>query len=941
MNRKKTLMLLFIAYLIFTPFLLSKETGDIQGKIIDEGGEGLPGVVIVARSSNLQGFRSVLSSKNGEFHIPLLPVGAYALSFKLEGFTPITQENVIVRLGQVTDLKIMMTLREIKEEIVVTAKTPFIDKTSTDTSFHLSSEDLERLPSQNRTVVDVVKFTPGVSGVRVNTRRGVAIEGQPSFRGEGEEGNNWIVDGLSISGVRLRNSGPRLNFDSIDEIQIISDSFSPEFGSAYGGIINMVTKSGGNEIEGELSLIFSDKRLQSSPQEQLSVFGAPDRFSNYNWYFNLGGPLIKDKLWFFLSNNLFIDTQQTRDTTIDYFVVPGGRLTTRNNNLFTKLTYAFNSNHNLSLTTIYQKTLGQKGGVGIPDLFDEKIFSDFIFRLNYKGILNSSTLIEAGFGRVVRDSFIQPVDEDLEPSQYYIEDLARNIHNSYGKVTDDQKRLDFTFKLTKFLETDNFGRHELNVGFEYYSFSSEFGVDFTGKGEDIFPNDGFDSGTKIYFDSWREGRRDPTFFYEYGAFNFINSSRGIGLFFKDKVTWGRFTFMAGIRSQTQLNLDNEGEKLWSWNLNDFLSPRFSLAVDITGDGVNILKLGWGRFSDLITTMPLGLLNSGAGLSFRTYNWIGPSNPTAAQIHAPSNWEFMNEQKAQPFDIAEGLDPNFLTRYLVEYDRRLGRDWAFKIRYIRTKAEDLLEVLAVLDFEKGFAFLFDNFEHKRRSYHGFEFELYGKLGTRLFLNASYTYSSAKGTNPGQTETGSWSQEEGSTNHLGMFGNHIAIPDLPDLKELKQKYDAELAGLGGRGISDEENESWYGKLPYSVDHTVKLNMIYMAPHGLSLAAAFEWISGYYWEKLGFVPYFGGYYSFPEGRGTQESPAHSYLDIGIEKEFALQSLGLLENMSLILRLDVFNLLNSQEPISFIKEDIPIFGEVWGRQQPRQVRFMIKLKW
>ncbi len=941
MNRMKTLLSLFIVFLMMTPVLQARETGNIQGKIMDQNGEDLPGVVIVARGPNLQGLRSVLSSKNGTFRIPLLPVGSYVLSFELEGFTPLTQENVIVRLGQVTDLKIMMTLEKIKEEIVVTAKAPLIDKTSTDTSFHLNSADLERLPFQNRTVVDAIKFTPGVTGVRVNTRQGLAIEGQPSFRGEGEEGNTWIVDGLSISGVRLRNSGPRLNFDSIDEIQIISDSFSPEFGSAYGGIINMVTKSGGNEFEGELAMIFSDKRFQSELQDQLSAVDTPDRFSNYNWYLNLGGPLIKDKLWFFLSDNLFIDAKQTRDTAIDYFLVPGGQITTRNNSLFAKLTYAFNSNHNVSLTSTFHKSLGQEGGVGIPDLIDEKLFTDFTFRLNYKGILNASTLVEAGIGRVIRDSFIQPVDEDLGPAQYYIEDLARNIHNSYGKVTDDQKRLDLTFKLTKFFETDNFGRHELSLGFEYYSFSSEFGVDFTGKEEEIFPDDGFDSGTKIYFDTWQQGQRIPTRFFEYGTFNFINSSRGIGLYFKEKATWGRFTFMAGIRTQTQLNRDNQGEKLWSWNLSDFLSPRFSLAVDITNDGNNILKLGWGRFSDLITTMPLGLLNSGAGLTFRTYDWIGPPNPTAEDIHAPSNWEFKNEQKAQPFDIAEGVDPNFLTRYLVEYDRRLGRDWAFKIRYIRTKAEDLLEVLAVLDLEKGFAFLFDNFAPKRRNYQGLEFELYGKLGPRLFLNASYNYSSAKGTNPGQTETGSWSQEEGSTNYLGMFGNHIAIPDLPGLSELKQKYDTELVGLGGRGISDEENESWYGKLPYSVDNSVKLNIIYMAPYGISLTAAFEWLSGYYWEKLGFVPYFGGFYSFPEGRGTRKSPAHSYLDVGIEKEFTLQSLGLSKGLGLTLRLDMFNLLNSQEPVSFVKEDIPSFGDVWGRQQPRQARMMIRLKW
>ena len=157
-----------------------------------------------------------------------------------------------------------MQLSEIQEEVIVTAAPPLIDKTSTDTSHHFTSEDLEKVPAQNRTVVDVTKFIPGVSGVRINTRSGTSKEGQPSFRGEGEEGNNWIIDGLSISGVRLRNSGLKLNFDSLDEIQVISDPFSPEFGSSFGGIINMVTKSGSNDLKGEISLIFMDKKLHFS-----------------------------------------------------------------------------------------------------------------------------------------------------------------------------------------------------------------------------------------------------------------------------------------------------------------------------------------------------------------------------------------------------------------------------------------------------------------------------------------------------------------------------------------------------------------------------------------------------------------------------------------------------------------------------------------------------
>ena len=213
---KKTIIILIWTGLLFLlpSTLFAVETGKIQGKVVDENGTGLPGVEISAESINLQGKRTTLSSKTGEFLFSLLPVGTYTLTSRLEGFNPVVQKNVIVRLGMVTSLTIRMNLSEIQEEVVVTAEIPLIDKTSSNTSYRLSSKDLEKIPSQSRTVVDVVKFTPGAAGVRVNTKKGTATEGQPSFRGEGEEGNNWIVDGIPISGVRLRNAGLSLNFDS-------------------------------------------------------------------------------------------------------------------------------------------------------------------------------------------------------------------------------------------------------------------------------------------------------------------------------------------------------------------------------------------------------------------------------------------------------------------------------------------------------------------------------------------------------------------------------------------------------------------------------------------------------------------------------------------------------------------------------------------------------
>jgi hypothetical protein len=909
------------------------ETGEVKGRVQDESGVGLPGVVVVAVGPALQGARATASAKDGAYHLPLLPVGSYTLTFSLEGFETMVQKDVEVRLGTVTSLSAVLRQSAIQKEVVVTAPAPLIDKTSTDTSYYITSEELAETPVQNRDVVDMTKFTPGVTGVRVNTRNGQAVEGQPSFRGEGEEGNTWIVDGLAISGVRIKDSGIRLNFDAIDEMQIVSDSFSPEYASAYGGIINMVTKSGSNELHGEAGLYFSDKNFQAARQPQLSMVREPAYFSDYNAALNFGGPILKDKLWFFLSDNVFSDVEETKDGVLDYLAVPGGTHSTQNNQLFGKLTYAPAPNHTLSLTTIFNSSLAQRGGTGVPELYETDDFTDLAFRLNYKGLLGPTTFVEAGLGYVGRNDLKQPLSRDLGPAQYFIGDLAQNINNTYGEITDDENRFDASLKLTRYFDVSRFGHHEISAGLEYYRIASDFETRFTGQAEDIFPGDGFDIGTKYYFSSWEDGSRTPTSLREYGRFDFVNSSAGLGVFAQDKATFGRFTVMLGLRSQTQTTFDDKKGTLWTWGLGDFLSPRLSLAVDLTGDGANVLKLGWGRFSDTITTMPLGFFNSVAGLSFRTYDWVGPADPSEAQLHDPANWTFEAEQKSQPFSIAENLEPNFLTRWLVEFDRRLGPDWAVKARYIQADAPDLLEVLLVYDPVTSYKFLFDNFAFKRRNYRGLEVELNGRVGRQLYLNASYAFSNSKGTNPGQSEAGAWSQEESGTNYISLFGKHIYIPPLPELEAIKAYYDGQLGGLGGLGFGD---EGWYGKLPYAVDHDIKVNAVYLAPWNVSLSLAFEYLSGYFWQKLGYVPYFGVYFRFPEGRGVRETPGHSYLDLGLQKTVNLPG-----RMAVSLRLDFLNVLNSQTPISYVQEDIPSFGEIWGRQQPRLMRASIRFVW
>ncbi|MCD6453796.1 MAG: TonB-dependent receptor [Candidatus Aminicenantes bacterium] len=927
MKRK---FLIFLTLFVFT--VVAAETGQIKGIVFDKNGNPLAGVAVTATGPSLQGKRTSFSLKDGSFVLPFLPPGKYTVTFHLQGFSPVIIKNVRVYVGRSTFLKAEMEAVALEEEVIVEEKAPPLEKLSSDISYQISSDELEVLPSSGRDPVDVTKFIPGVVGVRTSTRRGRG-RGLPSFRGEGEEGNNWLVDGLSVRGVRLANEGIAVNYDAIDEIQIISDPFSPELASAFGGVINIVTKTGGDEFHGEAGLLFTDKALQADKLSQLSISFEPESFSRYNGYFNVGGPIIKQKLWFFISNDAFYNLDETREGYIDYLYVPSGKRTNVLDSLFTKLSFSPLENHTISLSAMYKRLLHQSGGIGVPETYRKDELSERLFILSYKGVISPTTFIEASGGNSYKRTFFEPESGDLNLAMYFIEDIAQNIHNVLGRTEDMEKRTNLAIRFTHIVPSKRFGTHELGFGFEYFKESSDFRVDFSGRAEDPFPGNGFDNGTKYSFKSWQEGKRTPSLLWEYGPFAFVNSTSGIGVYLRDKFTFRRLTFMIGLRSYTQHNYNSQGKEMWSWGLSDFLSPRIFATFDLTGNGNNILKAGWGIFKDISPTMHLGFFNPQAPIHFRRYLWKGPENPTDEELHNPENWEFLNEQKQGPYEINPNLKPNSLKRYLLEYDKVFFKNWVFKIRYVRTEAKNLLELVGYFDPNPPYyKFVFENFKFKRRDYNGLEFELQGSAGKFLILNASYTYSSAKGTNPGQVEMGSWGEEEGGTYYVTLFGKHIFVPPLPELLPVKQLIDWGFGGLGGPEYGD---EGWYGKLPYSVDHHIKINAIMFTPYGLVFSISGEWLSGYHWEKRGLVPFFG-YYAFPEGRGSRTTPSILYLDAGIEKEFPLGA-----GVFLSIRADVFNILNSQRPVSYVRIDTPSFGEVWGRQQPRQARLSIRIRW
>jgi hypothetical protein len=927
------LAVVFLAYFgVFYIPAFSQQTGEIRGKVSDESGEALPGVSITARSQSLQGMRNAVSDADGEFRLPLLSVGTYSLTYELDGFEKLTTLNNEVRLGFTMSVSVILKMAAISEEVTVKAENPLIDKANADNSYRLKSDDLSTVPSQARTIEEVVSFTPGVTGVRDSSVTGRGT-GLPSFRGEGESGNNWLVDGLSIKGVQDSDPGVRINFDAWEEVQIISDGFDPSLGQSAGGFINVITKSGGNAFHGEIGILIRDWHLRAKRQDQLAVVSEPDT-SLHQFYGNLGGSIVKDRLWFFISDNFHRTLDDAAQQSIGWLTIPPGSRRYSSDNIFGKLTYTFQKNHTLALSGTLDKSLNQTGGIGVPETYVKTDYEDYSYRINYRGILSQDTLVTAAWGENKQSSAKGPLSGDYGPPSYDWLDIGQttnNIHFTDGEIQ-RERRSDVSLEITHYLDLGGWGDHEMGGGFIYYDNHYESEIKWTGQDFDPWEGNGFDAGTSI---GWISPGLPYNLFESARGYT-KSRTKGIGLHIKDRFTIGRLSFMLGLRAETQEILDDLGETVWRWGLGDFLSPRFSLTFDLLGNGNNIIKFGYAQFKNTIV--------AGKTLSFfsqnyispqRIYTWKGGIDPTQAQLADPSNWEFLFENSAEnaPIEVDPDLKPNRTSRFLLEFDRRLGNSWALKLRGVYSSSKNLTEDIGLYNPENPdfpVRFFFTNFELKRREYRGIEFEINGRISGKFTLNAAYTWSQAKGTIPGNwVEWVTWQKGWGQLYDLGIFGDH---PYVPEGQPGKEFIDFIFSGLGGRGIGD---EGWYGFLPYSADHQIKILGTYMARYGINIAVSIEYLSGYHWEKKGLSEAIAEYGTFPEGRGVRTAPAHMYMDLSVEKDFVLSG-----RFVLGLGFNVYNLLDSQRPISFVKEDTEFFGQVWGRQLPRWFQFKASLR-
>ncbi len=328
MSTCKRYTLLAISLLLCAGLLTAQQTtAKIFGTVQLEDGSLVPGVSVEATSPKLVGKTTAVTDENGVFRLFNLQPGTYKVVFSLDGFQSVVREDIKLALEQTLNLKIEMKLGNLNEVVTITGQVAQIDVKSTAKGMTMTKEVFQALP-KGRNFDSLVTAIPGVTSDPLGAG-GTSIDGASGLE------NMYYIDGADTTNIKDGNSGQNVAFDFVDEVQVKASGYAAEFGGSLGGVINVVTRSGGNEFHGEAIGYYSGSALRSKGRDILQLdledtsiaryfpydeyWGVEDD-SRFEGGISLGGYLIKDKVWFFGS---VIPSYFTSTRTTTY---PGGEV---------------------------------------------------------------------------------------------------------------------------------------------------------------------------------------------------------------------------------------------------------------------------------------------------------------------------------------------------------------------------------------------------------------------------------------------------------------------------------------------------------------------------------------------------------------------------------------------------------------------------------------
>jgi hypothetical protein len=972
--------------LLGTAVGLAQTTGGIAGRIVDASGAPLPGVTVEASGESLQGQRTVLTDRDGNYRLAALPPGLYRLQASLASFASV-EKTVAVTLDATSTVRMTLQLSH-AEEVLVSGEAPLLDASSTTTGTTYTSSAITHLPV-GRNYADIVKANPGVvvdRGATQGRSLALAIYGSTSAE------NQWIIDGVNTTNVLKGIQGKAINSEFIQEVEVKTGGYQAEYGRALGGVVNVITKSGGNQFHGDGFLYYDSSALQArrvfnvgedSPLSGMRL----DDYRRTDFGADLGGFIRKDRLWFFFA----YDRVSFPANVSRYEASPLVPTTMRfplegTDNLYSaKLTWNIGPGSTLVGTVFADPTTNSGAGAADPrqggfvvqpitnpdpgTWESSRTVGATDYGLRFNQLVGSAGLLALQASRHQDRYELTPTGPGLQP-QLVVKTCEGGTLEAACEIPQEGTVFGGFGFIGGATNHSSSRRDQLRADANLYRDSHEikFGADYQdAQTSALFFNSGGQAITQFneYGQTYYEHdffARSPTDLTPV-AWNSLAGAREFGAYVQDswKVSPG-LTVNAGLRWDQERIVDYRNVAVL--RLTNEWQPRVGVVWSPGGNGVTKLYAFAGRFYYSLPT-DIGIRSFGAYTGATTYNF----DP----LDVAPNPKVYKHESSLPFrnvigtPVDAGLKGIYLDEYTLGVERLLGPSLSLGLKATYRNLGNAIEDRCDLDYnypESNGSFCAivnpgssgryargdfhyctgldaddncnpTNYEPlygalpvppAQRVYRGIELLARKAFSSRFWLQASYVFSSLRGSYDGEVSEGFNGQTDPGIN-----------VDFDDPVTFHNRY---------------------GRLYLDRPHSLRLDGFYATPFRLSIGLSAWLRSGAPLNKLGYWNGFSASYGFypvqlvPKGyagRLPMEWDANLTLEYPITLGPATVTLQayLYNVFNNQIRTDQDTVWSSQQPAGYpdsifdpnTKQTNSNYGLITARSDPRLFRAAIRI--
>src|SRR5690349_18347309 len=318
---------------LIVPVLASAQavTGTIIGRVTDSSGAVVPGVTVTLTNIGTKLSRVVTTDTDGEYVAPSLPTGTYSVAAELSGFKGVTMSNVELGVDQRLRIDVKLEVGALSESVTIEAESPLVQTSSSELGTTVTNQQIEALPLNGRNFVSLTRTVPGVlrgiPGANIDGAGSLAWRASASFSANGQRprDNNFLLDGVDNNETWLQTVVIFPSVDSLDEFKLQTSTYSAEFGRSLGGVVNLQIKSGTNNLHGSGFEFHRDSAMDASDFFNNRAHRAKPDFKQNQFGGTLGGPIFKNKTFFFGSYQGHRETQgQTFLSTVPTLAMRNG-----------------------------------------------------------------------------------------------------------------------------------------------------------------------------------------------------------------------------------------------------------------------------------------------------------------------------------------------------------------------------------------------------------------------------------------------------------------------------------------------------------------------------------------------------------------------------------------------------------------------------------------